>query len=218
MKKGVEFIADVGMKKPNENSTKKCRYFCGKCLHCGKEFESQARYFKNLKSCCKCASGLRPKSIYNRPHGLRGHPLYDVWAGMKARCSNKNHYGYKRYGGRGIKVCETWEKNFEFFYNWSLLNGYRKGLQLDRVDNDGDYEPENCRWVTRTVNMNNADRSSVVNKTGFTGVIEIKKSKRFISGIGINGGWKYLGCFATAEEASAAYEMARKEKLLKIME
>jgi len=88
-------------------------------------------------------------------HGLKKTRRYEIWCGMKKRCNNKNSPRYKDYGGRGIFVCGIWKDNFQEFYNWSELNGYRNDLVIDRINNDGDYEPTNCRWVTNIVNCNN---------------------------------------------------------------
>jgi len=73
-------------------------------------------------------------------------PTFRIWAGMKSRCYDSNSRIYKYYGGRGIKVCDRWRDSFMNFYNDMGL--FKKGLQLDRINNDGDYEPSNCRWVT----------------------------------------------------------------------
>lgn len=84
----------------------------------------------------------------------RDHPLYDVWKGMKARCNNKNHKSYSRYGGKGVRVCEEWELEFISFYNWALSNGYEPGMQIDK-DIKGNgllYSPDTCCWVTQRVN------------------------------------------------------------------
>lgn len=87
---------------------------------------------------------------YNRPR------LYRIWRGMRQRCSNPEARNYKWYGGKGIKSCEEWN-NFEVFHSWAKNNGYSDGLELDRIDSDKNYEPDNCRWVTKKQNIRNKD-------------------------------------------------------------
>ena len=88
-------------------------------------------------------------------HGLTNHKWYPVWRAMNSRCNNENDLAYPRYGGRGIKVCDNWRYNPLELISWLEQNRYRKGMQLDRVDNDGDYSPENCRVANRSVNCRN---------------------------------------------------------------
>ena len=92
---------------------------------------------------------------------MSGTRLYSIWSGLKGRCNNPNDPRYDRYGGRGISVCEEWNTSFQSFYDWAISNGYSEDLTIDRIDNDGNYEPTNCKWSTSKEQCNN--RSSNIN-------------------------------------------------------
>ena len=129
------------------------RQFLCKC-DCGNEtqVDSSKLLSGNTKSCGCLKSELLTKN--NKTHGMSGTKIYSVWESMKQRCLNKNDKSYSNYGDRGIKICKEWLE-FEPFYEWAIENGYREGLMIDRVDNDGNYEPDNCQWVKRKTQNNN---------------------------------------------------------------
>ena len=119
-----------------------------------------------VKSCGCLSYENRKKS---RPkHGFARHRLYSLYYGIKYRCNNKNCPEYFRYGGRGIKICDEWlgKKGFENFKDWALSNGYADNLSIDRIDNNGNYCPENCRWVDRFTQQNNTRKNKFYEYNG----------------------------------------------------
>lgn len=107
----------------------------------------------------KCPLLLEKRAADKTRHGNYFHPLFAVWSTMRSRCSNPNHIGYPNYGGRGVTVCDRWNESFEAFLE-DMWATWKKGLCIDRIDNDQGYSPNNCRWTTRLVN--NANRRNSV--------------------------------------------------------
>ena len=146
---------------------------------CGKEFKILGQSLtkkkggtKHCKECCR------------KTHGMHDTKLYGVWAVMKYRCLNPKAHNYHNYGGRGIKVCAEWEKNFESFYKWAVEHGYKDAKRgqytLERIDVNGDYCPENCTWITITEQEQNK-RESI--RLTFNGATKSLKEWAKITGI-----------------------------------
>lgn len=134
-----------------------------KCLcDCGKETNVlTTNLTSNRIKSCGC---LKNQKLIERStkHNQRHTKLYEVWKTMKQRCSNPNHKSYHNYGGRGIIVCDEWKNNYQAFYEWSMNNGYKEGLSIDRINNDGNYEPSNCRWTDKITQNNNTRQNKPI--------------------------------------------------------
>lgn len=116
---------------------------------------------------CGCFQKQSAREKHTK-HNMKDTKLYHVWCSMRQRCLNPNNHAYNHYGGKGVTICKDWLDDFMNFYNWSMQNGYMEGLSIDRIDNDGNYEPSNCRWATREVQQNNTSKAHKITYNGVT--------------------------------------------------
>lgn len=161
---------------------------------------------------CGCVQREKTKQANSKHNDCRKR-LHSEWLNMKSRCNNPHNKHYNLYGGRGIKVCEEWNKSYLEFKNWALSSGYKDNLTIDRIDNDGDYSPENCRWATWKQQANNTSRTKKYSFGGY-----VLSMKEWAELFGINYGtfrdriqkrnWQFYKClgFTTEEEAKAKLE------------
>ena len=133
---------------PDGSSHKRVRRFLCRC-DCGNEIICR---LPNLKSGTTKSCGCYRKFVSSNRrdcHHLQNTRIYRIWCGMKRRCYNKHNEHFDRYGGRGIIVCDEWKTDFMNFYDWAMSNGYDDKLSIDRINNEGNYEPSNCRWANQ---------------------------------------------------------------------
>ncbi len=148
------------------NKHKKSMWLC-KC-ECGKEVVVLgAHLLDGHTQSCGCfkkeASALRL-----RTHGKKKTRIYNTWLQMKARCTNPKARDFENYGGRGITICAEWRNDFQTFYDWAMANGYADNLTIDRINVNGNYEPDNCRWVSIQEQQNNKRTNRRITYNGET--------------------------------------------------
>lgn len=131
----IEFTGEIDKRK---NKLIWCQCDCGNIVK-----TTHSRFNLGLKKSCGCYPVGKKKD----PHALRRHYLYRTWVSMRTRCFDSTLPGYKNYGGRGITVCDEWNKSFLKFYE--DMGDRPEGMSIDRIDNDGNYCKENCKWSTR---------------------------------------------------------------------
>lgn len=156
--KKFNMLTIVSYKKKGKNNN---NYFVCKC-DCGNITEIRSNHVLNDNQySCGCIKTKYADRVI-------GNAIYDTWNRMMHRCYDVRHHKYPRYGARGIKICDEWKNNYDNFYKWSLDNNFQLGLSIDRIDNNGDYEPSNCRWATRKQQMRNTSRNRYITYKGET--------------------------------------------------
>ena len=161
-------VEDLGYFKTPNNENR--RFF--KCVcDCGTVVKVNGHLLTNgHKKSCGCLKGeiQRARSII---HNINNPKLLYVWRTMKQRCLVPTCKDYRLYGGRGIRICDEWLNDFFSFNSWAEKNGYKEGLMLDRIDNDGNYEPKNCRWATSVEQANNKRTNVFITLNGETNTL-----------------------------------------------
>lgn len=207
----MKMIQDLGMQFANEQSKQKQHYAIYECPFCGKHFKCLINNIKRgLVKSCGCNRFIAIAKSRTK-HNLCKTTIYYSWTNMKSRCYNVAGKSYKDYGERGITVCDEWKNSFINFYNWSIKNGYREGLTIDRENNDKGYTPENCRWVTIIIQANNKRVIQSNNTSGFRGVRFYKRDNNFRALLYSNNKQILIGTFSTAINAA----IARNEYIIK---
>ena len=153
---------------------------------------------------CGCYNYEKESAV--KTHGYSRTKLGNVFEGMKQRCNNPKNKNYEKYGGRGIKICTEWLNDPKKFFDWAIKNGYKEGLSIDRIDVNGNYEPDNCRWAGNETQCLN-QRLRKDNKTGYKGIyysegvyrVQIRRNKKRY----------YFGSYKTLPEAVKVLEEAK---------
>ena len=178
---GQKFTRLTVIKEAGRDKDKRVIWLC-KC-DCGNYHKALGKYLRNgnTTSCgCRRLEILKGQTEATTTHHMTNTRIYRIWNKMKHRCNNENDTDYKNYGGRGISVCEEWN-DFMPFYEWAMSHGYSDELTIDRIDNNGNYEPSNCRWANHKTQGNNTRRNHYVTYKG-----ETKSTMEWSEEIGIN--------------------------------
>jgi len=199
----VELLEILGMRYATSKSKKKKRY-CKCMCECGKEFETLLENVKaGATSSCGCLR-VKPKT-----HGLTRHPYYKKWVSMRLRCTNPKDVGYIHYGARGIKVFNEWLDNPIKYIEYisKLPKAGTKDYSIDRINNDGNYEPGNLRWATDH-EQNSNTRRNTIKQSGEAHITWYSKTEKWR--VRLEG--KQIGSFKELPDAVEARDRYIKEK------
>ena len=177
IKPGDKFGRLIVIKECGRSKDRRVLWLC--LCNCGNEkITNSTLLLKGKTKSCGC---LHIENTINLKykHGFTGSRLHNIWCGLFYRCENLNCKDWKYYGGRGIKVCDEW-REFKRFRRWAINNGHKPKLVLDRIDNDGDYSPKNCRWISQGGNVRNSRATKLIVEEvkNIKGLLKIQKEGR----------------------------------------
>ena len=166
--KGLQFGYLTVIDYAGSNKNGRAIWIC-KCK-CGKIHETLGKYLRDgsATSCgCRKLKILADTTKRQTTHGMSNTRLYQIWQGIRGRCNNPNDESYYNYGGRKIRICKDWDEFINFYY-WAINNGYSEGLTIDRINSNGNYDPDNCRWADYKTQGNNTRRNHKLTYKGIT--------------------------------------------------
>lgn len=178
------------------------------CVICGRPFLKRPSGARTTCGDASCYSALL--SVRRTKHGGVGTRLYNIWCGMKSRCYLPSEKAYKNYGGRGIRVCDEWRKSFVEFREWAVSAGYQDHLEIDRRNVNGDYTPNNCRWVTTHQQKTNRRKQDGMTSQ-YKGVSRRNGREGWRATIAYSGKQHCLGTFNDERDAAIAYDEKARE-------
>lgn len=196
---GITYLSETKKRRYGKFNLRYANFIC----HCSKIFEANISAVKRgHTSSCGCVK-LKMFVEFATIHGMCTTPIYHLWQSMRNRIEDKSFKQYKDYGGRGIIIFPPWKEDFMLFFDYvSALSNYGiKGLTLDRIDNNGNYEPGNLRWTTKHIQSTNT-RMLNTNTSGYTGVYKHKNI--WVAQIVVMREHHYLGHYRTKEQAVTA--------------
>lgn len=188
--RGITFIEEIDSEYQSGKNLRRAKFMC----QCGNIFEARIGAVKIDHTSCGCIK--REKDIKRHlTHGMYGTSIYITWGNIRERTGNPNCDGYCNYGGRGIMMFPPWIHDFQLFYDYvSALPNYGvKGLTLDRINNDGNYEHGNLRWTTQHFQSTNS-RIQKNNTSGYKGISFDERRNRWVAHIKVMGKSIYVGC------------------------
>lgn len=179
----------------NSHRVWECLCDCGNIIRCTTDRLRRG----NTKSCGCLRKEITSKKNYK--HGGTKTKLYRIWDEMNGRCFCKTNKAYKNYGARGIRVCDEWRKNFSLFRSWALSNGYQEGLTIERIDNNGNYCPDNCKWIPKSEQPKNRRNCHLITFNGKTQTLSEWSRELHVDRECVRNKEKILGDWTLALEA-----------------